>query len=198
MNEDKIRQIATEVFNEQLMQTQYAVSSIPYHLHNGTDSPQLSQANINPYFRVNCNFTMSTDGQNYTLNLNFVANRIDFTGTAVHRTAGTIDKRAIITGIGFIGGNNYTLNGLTSSSIGITSGTRPLTIIQGCNSLTTDAAATPAFAVFSSQASLIRAVQPGTGADVVNSVIQSWSNTSIVLHTTLVSGWEITGTIYVS
>lgn len=46
MNEDKIREIALQVFQEQLAQTQFNVSSVPYHEHNQTDSPRLPPTSI--------------------------------------------------------------------------------------------------------------------------------------------------------
>lgn len=46
MNEDKIKQIATEVFNQQLRSTQFNVSSVPYHLHNQTDSPNIPPTSV--------------------------------------------------------------------------------------------------------------------------------------------------------
>ena len=46
MNEDKIKQIALQVFQEQLAKTQFDVSSMPYHTHNQTDSPRIPPTSV--------------------------------------------------------------------------------------------------------------------------------------------------------
>lgn len=46
MNEDKIKQLAQEVFDENSTANQFAVSQTSYHTHNGNDSPLLSFNNL--------------------------------------------------------------------------------------------------------------------------------------------------------
>lgn len=46
MNEDKIRQIATDVFNSMSNQSQFNVASIPVHTHNGTDTVKIPPTSV--------------------------------------------------------------------------------------------------------------------------------------------------------
>ncbi len=46
MDEDKIRQIAQQVFDENSGVNQFAVSQTPYHTHNGADSPSFAFTNL--------------------------------------------------------------------------------------------------------------------------------------------------------
>lgn len=48
-NEQKMRQIAKEVFDQELAKTQYGFSSIPFHTHNQTDSPKIPPTSVNNF-----------------------------------------------------------------------------------------------------------------------------------------------------
>lgn len=41
MNEDDVKRIATEVYNQMAQSAQYGVARVPFHTHNGIDSSQL-------------------------------------------------------------------------------------------------------------------------------------------------------------
>lgn len=49
MNEQQIRGLIEQVFDEKLKQTQYNVASIPYHVHNQTDSPRIPPTSVIGY-----------------------------------------------------------------------------------------------------------------------------------------------------
>lgn len=46
MNEEKIKEIAKQVFDENLQATQYGFNSIPFHIHNQTDSQQIPPTSV--------------------------------------------------------------------------------------------------------------------------------------------------------
>lgn len=46
MNEQDIRKIAEDVFNEELRASQYTVTPVPTHVHTGVDSPQIPFLNL--------------------------------------------------------------------------------------------------------------------------------------------------------
>lgn len=46
MDEQKIKDIAIQVFKEQLGQSQYKVTSVPAHSHNQTDSPRIPPTSV--------------------------------------------------------------------------------------------------------------------------------------------------------
>lgn len=45
-NEQKMREIAKQVFNEELLKTQFGFNSIPFHVHNQTDSPRIPPTSV--------------------------------------------------------------------------------------------------------------------------------------------------------
>lgn len=55
MNEDQVKKIAKQVFDEQLAQTQYGFSSIPFHIHNQTDSPILPPTSVGGFVPLPAN-----------------------------------------------------------------------------------------------------------------------------------------------
>lgn len=55
MDEKKMRQIAEEVFNEKLNETQFGFTSIPYHVHNGTDSPVILPLSVTGFASLPAN-----------------------------------------------------------------------------------------------------------------------------------------------
>lgn len=195
MNEEQVKQIAKQVFDERLQATQYGFNSIPFHTHNGTDSPNISQASVNPYFRANGTITMATDGATYTLGLNFKGSRVDFNGVAVHKTLAVIDERALVNGVALLG-QSYEFTALSSTAV--TVGGPVKNIIQGCSSMTIDAAATPPYAVIASEEHIVYVVQPGTGTSVAVATVTGFSFGKVLIKVALTADWEITGTFTVS
>lgn len=193
--EDKMKKIAEQVFDEKLKQTQYSFKGLPFHTHNGTDSPKIPESSTTASFTANCALTMATDGQTYTIGLNFQGKRLDFDGIALHKTAGTIDKRAIVIGMARLG-NSYELQADSNSAVVV--GGEIKKFRQGSSALCTDEAATPVFAASRSQNFIAFVQQPGTGATVAQAEVVSFSSSSVKIKVTLASGWELQGNMFVS
>jgi hypothetical protein len=60
MDEQKIKKIALEVFQSQLKQSQYQVTPVPVHIHNGTDTPRIPPSSVINF--VSLPSTVSTNG----------------------------------------------------------------------------------------------------------------------------------------
>ena len=194
-NDQKMRDIASQVFDEKLKATQYGFQSQPFHLHNGTDSPRIPESSLTAGFTANCALVMATDGATYTIGLNFQGKRLDFDGIALHKTAGTIDKRAIVIGMARLG-NSYELQGLSATSVVVGGPIEALR--QGSSALCTDQAATPMFAASRSQNFIAFVQQPGTGATVAQAEVISFSSSNVKIKVTLATGWELNGNMFIS
>lgn len=57
MNETQVRQIFQEMFQQQTGQTQYQVSSIPSHVHNGIDSQKIPPTSVTNFIPLPANNT---------------------------------------------------------------------------------------------------------------------------------------------
>lgn len=62
MNEDYIKKIAEQVFNEKLEATQYSFKSIPFHTHNQTDSPRIPPTSVLNFATLPANNGTVTSG----------------------------------------------------------------------------------------------------------------------------------------
>lgn len=70
MDDQKIRRIVQEELQRKLNQDRFGYSTIPYHIHNGKDSPNVPEENVSPNASIVGTIEMSTEGAVYTLNLN--------------------------------------------------------------------------------------------------------------------------------
>ncbi len=105
MDEDKIRQIAQQVFDENSSVNQFAVSQTPYHTHNGVDSPTISDSFVTAGLRASGNITFAQSTV-YRLGVTFNASTIWFYGSAIRR-----DYIFTVTAANATVGDIYTNNG---------------------------------------------------------------------------------------
>lgn len=185
------RQAAEEVYKER--GTQYGVPTVPYHIHNGIDSPEITQTNILPGYRALATITMATDGATYTLGGNAGGTQLLFYGTAVHNSGG-VDMRAICTGNCQLG-QSYKF--VAQSGTSVTTGDHALSLIQGSSALFIDSSgASPVFRVWASEENLVF-VKDASSAEVAVATVQDFGDGFIRVKATLATDWSIVGTFVV-
>lgn len=81
MNEEKIKQIARDIFSEQMRQSQYNISFIPFHTHNNIDSTNFSFLNLSDVPKT------YTSKKGRTLIVNPNSNGLEFTSGVLATTA---------------------------------------------------------------------------------------------------------------
>lgn len=88
MNEEQIRRIVREELRRGSSENRFKLNPIQRHLHNGIDSPQISQNNVIPSVSVSGAITFSS-ATTYTLNLNssFTPSRIIAYGNIIGNSA---------------------------------------------------------------------------------------------------------------
>ena len=121
--DDQIKDISQKVIDRNQTQDQFGVSQTPFHTHNGSDSPQLSQTNIIPGVRASGNITFS-QSTSYKLGITFNPTLILFYGNAVRR-----DYIFTVTAANATVGATYTNNGQTFTVLSTIAGTTTLTTV---------------------------------------------------------------------
>lgn len=84
LTEQKIREIVRDEYRKQSSASRFGIGTVQRHIHNGIDSPQISQDNVLPSVSVSGAITFSSE-TTYTLNLNsaFTPSRIIAYGNVV-------------------------------------------------------------------------------------------------------------------
>lgn len=134
MNEEQIRKIAMEVFNESSFRSQFSPSQTTFHTHNGIDSSRVNQSDLVTSDKYIA-FATATAGY-ATLQVTTTPTSIQFYGFAANNADGTSPtKRAICNGNAQLGVCYTALNStdLTPGASGQSS------FIQASNSLYTEA-----------------------------------------------------------
>jgi hypothetical protein len=116
MDEKKIRQIVQEELKRNNNAARFGVNNIPFHTHDGINSPQIKEENVIPSVSVSGRITFAqiTD---YTLNLNasFTPTHIMLYGIAYNPAGSVI--RAHVIGTANLGPSFYFQPGTTESTI---------------------------------------------------------------------------------
>ena len=117
MDEAKIRKIVQEELRKANTGSRFRVNSIPQHVHNGTDSPQIKAENIIPSVSVSGRITFAQE-TDYVINLNssFTPSSISIYGIAYDASGGT-GKRCLIIGSANLGPSFYLQPGETTTSV---------------------------------------------------------------------------------
>lgn len=97
MTEPEIRQLIQQEMAKAAQAGRFNLQFIPRHTHNGIDSPQVNQNNINPGRTCRGLITFASNTV-YTLNPGFNPTSLFVYGNATHKTGATIDIRAFIIG----------------------------------------------------------------------------------------------------
>lgn len=71
MNEQEIRNLIEQIFDEKLKATQYGFNSVPFHVHNQTDSPKIPPTSVLNFTTLPANnaITAATSGVLSTTNI---------------------------------------------------------------------------------------------------------------------------------
>ena len=137
MDEEKIKQIAESVaqsvYNQNQSGSQFAVSQIPFHTHNGTDSSRVKQGSIIPG-TTSLIGLKSIASETLTLNTTQDITIISLCGFAANNVSAPATKRAIINGNAQLGSCfNYT--GWPGSATSIPVVGTISSFLQTCNSM---------------------------------------------------------------
>lgn len=82
MDDKRIRQIVKEELARSTTRKQFGMQDVPFHTHNGKDSPNVNQASIKPNIRSMGSITFSRTTR-YYLDVTFNPTAIQFYGVAV-------------------------------------------------------------------------------------------------------------------
>lgn len=192
MNEEKMRQIAKQVYAESQSIDRIASMNTSSHNHNGIDSPRISQANIVPGIRASGSITFAQSTL-YTLGLTFNPTSILFYGIAVNNNASSPTIRAHCVGNAQLGASFY-FQPLSATSVTIGGPTQEM--IQSSTTFLVDSSTSPV---------TVRAtVDEGHLVDVeyggilARATIVSVGGGSIVIDVSVASTWQIIGNYVVT
>lgn len=194
MDEQQIRDIAQKVFDENLKKGQFNVFKVPKHVHNGIDSPLISQDNIVSGTYSCAGLTTSTS-EIFTIETFPSVNEITLHGIASNGSG----KKASLSGFAAIG-NCFQYGAVTGSvSLVKLNGGSYSDIVQSSSSIyvdTADLAKTRVNASGNTSAtgtpSYIVYVLDDTATIVASLQILRWSETSITFQSVLGASWYIT------
>lgn len=198
MNEEQIREIAQEVYDQNQDKGRLSNFKVPFHVHNGSDSPRISQDNVVPGTYATAGITSSTS-EIFTIETFPSTDTITLHGIAYDSSASPSTKKAHLNGSASIGnvfayGNS---NGASVSLIQMQNGTY-VDIAMSSSSIyidTSDLTKTRVNAAgtdFSGGASYLIYVTNDVGTVVASMIILDWSETSITFQTTLATNWKTT------
>jgi len=186
--EQKIRQVAETVYDEKLARSQYNVSKIAFHTHNGTDSAQIFQKDIILNIK---NHTQFISEDNETVRFRNVPNltNITLTGFAANNKVAPATKRSIINGQAYFG-RCYAFTG-SGTTFDLASTVTGIPFIQTSNSMFSDVAV-PGNRV--SLAPYLAYTTDGTN-DLVIAEILSYDNGYVVMQFTYALNWKLQATL---
>lgn len=195
MDETKFREIAQEVYDQNQAKNQNATFVVPKHVHNGVDSPRISQDNIDAgtYSAINL---ISSKSETFTIETFPNIDHITLYGVA----ADGLGRKATINGSAFIG-NCFAYGNQGGGSVSYVNmvGGQYSNIIQVCNSAyfdtttsTFDTAHVKVLAAGSVGANVGNLIYVFDGTNIVASMlIVSWTENTITFQTTLATNWYV-------
>lgn len=193
MDENKIRQIAQQVYQENQSKNQNTTFKVAKHVHNGIDSPTISQDNIQAGTFSIGGFT-STTSETFTVETFPNIDTISLYGIAFDG----LGRKALINGQAYIG--NCFRYGIQSGNYITLVGGQYDSIAQTANSVYFDT--TGAFNTTDVRVNVASNLGTATNdyliyvKDAVNEVatmkIISWTNNTITFQTVLAANWSVT------
>lgn len=183
--EQQIRQIVQSELSQSKANSQFTVSKVPNHTHNGIDSPRVNEKSLSNGIKYVEFETFTTSG---FVTIKGISNfkELRFLGGAA-LVASPITKKAIINGFALFG-TCYTA---TSSGA-----PQKSNVIQTSNSLYIDTSSLTN-SIVNIDTEVFAYVNDSTN-DVAIMSVTSWDHQSITFQVTLATGWEIVGTLLIS
>ncbi len=106
--------------------TRFQLAGVTRHVHNGTDTPKITQSNVLPGIRANGTITFA-QSTTYGIGVNFNSTQVFFYGNAIRR-----DYIFTVTAANATAGDTYTNNGATFTVLHtISGGTTLVTVGTG-------------------------------------------------------------------
>jgi hypothetical protein len=185
INEQKMREIAQEVVFENTNSSQFAMSPVPFHTHNGLDSNQVSAVNLIYNDKLLTGIIAENETTKFTINLG-IANptSIQAFGIARNNLAGAAIKKTVING------NSQLGNCFKQSAISVPPD--QLNIVQVCSGTffdNTTAAWVPTVFVDSRYLAF---GDPNNISTTAYIQVLSYDNTSITFQVFAAADWRLT------
>lgn len=155
--------------------SRFQQGGVSRHVHNGSDSPRVSEADLLPKTKILGDITMQTNGRVYNFSLPSAPKSVRFLGAAT----GSGPKRAMIVGEAQLG-PSFEFSADTANSV--TVGTQNLNIIQGSTQFIQSSG--PSFSVNTSE-NYIASLTSDSRLEVI-----SFDSTSVQIRCLLGSGWS--------
>lgn len=192
MNEEQIRQIAKDVYNE--LGTKFGVASVPAHIHDGVDTNQITQKNViqNP-----CYATFITENVSETFTITNVPNlrQATFTGIAYDSSATPATKKGLVTGTATFD-NTFSIVGAGTTVFPDTSIANAY--VQTANCIYVDTSAlnkTTVSTVGGTTTGFIVRVENDLAAVVASLQIISYFNGVLAITSSVATNWIIKGSL---
>lgn len=190
----EIEVVANSIFDKRLNDSEYGVKQPPYHVHNGTDAPLISEDNVRLTEKLITQLVaLNPDGSaiTETLTLNNVPNvsRISFHGFAANNAVSPATIRASISGEAIFG-RCFQFSGV-APTVTVTTEGPGIPFVQSCNSILIDQASINNTRVLTSpQLSSV------TGS-LAELTLTNYTNNSLVFEYTLGAEWQLNGILII-
>ena len=190
LTEQQIRDIVRQEMGKVSSASRFEINPIQRHVHNGLDSPKVTESNIIRNIPVSGNITMA-QATTYTIGLGISptpASLVIFNGIVYH-TSGSIDMRAHCYGTANLGPSFYLQPG---SSTAVQVGGPQQEMIQSSTMFLVDSSVNPPVVrVIADEGHIIDVEYSGIKA---RATVTSYTTNSITVDvTTLAAGWTIQG-----
>lgn len=186
--EQKIKQIAEQVYAEKTLKSKYGVTQVPFHTHNGVDSVRVNEKdmihNIRNYTRL-----LADTSEVFTLRNVPNISRLSLKGFIANNAGGNpTTKRAIVNGEAYFG-RCYTFTGV-GSVISVTSTATGVPFIQSSNAMYLSVTGSGITLAVSNRVSVgpFLAIATDGTTEFLNLEILSYDNGSILFDLSIQSG----------
>lgn len=177
------RDVAKKVYKEESDKSKYKVPQVPYHTHNGSDSPSIREWDVIKNIRSNTQLISITSETIRFTNIPNMSTLMSFGFAANNAGGGGATERATITGEADFG-KCYIFTG-SGSSISLTTNVSGIPYIQSCNFV---------YVAGSSQrvgiAPYLAYATDGSSV-LVQAEITNYTPNFIEIQITLATGWQL-------
>lgn len=191
MDKNEIQKMIQDEINAYMKAKQFTVSKIPNHLHNGTDSQKISEADLIPA-PTYATFLTENVSETFTItNLPATLTSVTFSGIAYDSSSSPASKKALVFG-NVIFQNCFTISGSgTSFPVNNLNG---ISLIQTGSSIYMDTSDLTKTRVGTSSAYFVYVIND-SGTVVASLIISSFSRGILSITSALSANWIIQGTL---